>query len=123
MAASTSEKLRASVVTTVVPRRGTARSIDVTGDLNPKNEELAALRILVVMAGSAFATSITSLNSVAGSRASSSSFIATEGSVGSCDEDRIFFGSIIEGARSRDGPRSRSHRLETMSQSACDMHV
>ncbi len=122
MAASTSEKLRASVVTTVVPSNGTARSIEVTGDLNPKNEELAALRILVAIAGSAFTTSITSLNSVSGSRARSSSFIATEGSVGSCDEARIFFGSIIEVLGRGMGPRSRGHRVETMSHSGCDMH-
>src|SRR5580704_12276015 len=112
MAASTSEKLSARVVTTVVPSSGTARSIDVTGDLNPKKEELAALRILVVMAGSDLTTSMTSWHSVSGSRASSSSFIATEGKVGNCEDDRIFFWSTIGALdRGRWVPRRcRSHR-------------
>src|ERR1700722_4290154 len=94
MAASTSEKLRAKVVTTVVPSKGTARSIEVTGDLKPKNDELADFRILAVMAGSVLTTLMTSTNWVSGSRASSKSRTGAVGSVGSCDEDQIFLGSI-----------------------------
>ena len=73
---------------TLVPNRGTPRSIELISERKPKNDEFVALSTRMVNAGSDLMTSTTLSMSIFRSPDSSSSLTAAVGRLGSCEDVR-----------------------------------